>query len=131
MKFPVLIYKEKGDLKLYGYKDERVFKRTSRELLRAGVLDNEIAIDSVGTVYKFENIREVGYANNLWGFSFIRKGRQIIIDFDLIYVSQMSLEDVKSFVLKRLQKDRDNIINEVYEDIKAAKSIEQIINYFL
>lgn len=131
MIYPVLAYKEKKDLRLYGFKEESKFKHTSRELLESGVFNGILIIDSSGMQYELKNVREAGWANPFWGISLFRKGRQIIVDFDLIYVSQMSLEDVKSFVLKRLQKDRDDLINEVYEDIKAAKSIEQIINYFL
>lgn len=132
MKFPVLIYKEKGDFRLYGYNDERVFRHTSRELLQKGVLDNEIAIDSTGKEYKFNNIHEIGYANKFWGFSFIRKGRQILINFDVVETSEKSLQEVKELVLNRIDYLKgDGAYHEVFDKVSQAKSIEQIIKLFI
>lgn len=61
MRFPILAYKEKGDLKLYGFKEEIKLKHTSRELLKARIFNGVFIIDSDGRQYQLKNVREVGW----------------------------------------------------------------------
>lgn len=130
--YPVLAYKEKGDFQLYGFTEENKLKYTSRELLKSGVFNGVFIIDSAGNEYNLKNSREVGWANAFWGISLMRKGRQIIVDFDLDVMSQKSLDEVKDFVLERLkQTGKNDLINEIYETVKNAKTIKQIILCFV
>lgn len=71
-------------------------------------------------------------ANAFWGISIMRKSRQIIIDYDLDFVSQKSFDDVKEFVLARLkQGEKDPLSIEICDNVKNANSIKQIISYFI
>lgn len=132
MIYPVLAYKEKGDVRLYGFREENKLKHTSRELLRAGIFNDVFIIDSAGNQYELKNVREVGWANPFWGISLMRKGRQIIVDFDLDIISKKSLDDIKDFVLTRLrQSNKDVSNNEIYKSVKNSNSLEQIIKIFV
>jgi hypothetical protein len=131
MIYPVLAYKKNGDLKLYGFAKESEIKNTSKELLRAGVFNGVFIVDSAGNEYSMKNVREVG-TRGFWGINLMRKGRQIIVDFDLVIVSQRTVSDLKDFVLGRIDsRKQDSLTVEIYENVNKAISIEQIISCFV
>ena len=132
MIYPILAYKDNDDLNLYAFKEEKILKHTSRQILSSGVFNDVTIIDSSGIQYRLKNAREVGWANAIWGISLMRKGRQIMIDFDLDLISKKSLDELKEFVLNRLkQSKRDSLNYELNESVKKAETIEQIINCFV
>jgi hypothetical protein len=132
MIYPILAYKEPGESQLFGFKNDRSFRHTSRELLKQGVFNNVFIIDSIGDKYKLENVREAGWANLLWGLSIFRKGRQILIDFDLKLIDRKSIEDIRFFALDRVSNYKRNILrHELLDEIKRSETITQIINCFI
>lgn len=131
MKNSILAYKNEGDLKLYSFRDENDLEHTSRELLKAGIFNGLFIIDSAGNQYRLKNVQELGWANAFWGISLTRKGRQIRVQFDFEFVSNLSLDQIKEFVLGRLQWHNNEFwIDDLYEMVKDAKSIDQIIMRF-
>lgn len=127
MKYPVLAFK--NDKLLYGFRTEKDLRRTSRELLASGVFKSVFLIDSNGDKFTILNVKEVGWANDFWGYSLLKKGRQILVDFELQFEKELLVNEFKNFVLMRLEKE-NYADHELRNNIMHGPSYKAIIDLF-
>ncbi len=79
-----------------------------------------------------KNARENGWANPFWGINIFRRGRGILIDFDLEYLEHKTLDDVKLFVLERLSCLRNSVLDgELRDGVMKSETISQIVSVFV
>lgn len=119
LNFPVFAF-QKNDNMIYVFFDERKLKSTNIEILRDVNYKGIKLIDSNGNVYIIDKAYKVKYVG-FYGFSFLKKGRQILVDFEFdSNVKTIELPDFKNEILSRI--DKMKYIWESAWDIEDLKS---------
>jgi hypothetical protein len=130
MEYPVLVIKASDD-NLYVFFSEEELSFTSVGLLKNGVFDNTNFIDRNLNVFLIKHIERIGWATPFWGYSFLKKGRQIKIKISFQLSNKMSINEVKSIVSSKIFGnyfyDKDFII----EHLEKAKTMEEICQLFV
>lgn len=134
MKFPILSFKE-GENYIYFIEKEKVLLTTTESLLKKGVFNKFVIVDSNGFVFKFKNAKKVGYV----GFFGINpllkewwKDREIKIEMDFENnIEKMELNDLKELLHGKLEKTKQfwNLKN-LRKAINEAKTYQEIIILF-
>lgn len=130
LNYPVFVLKER-DKMIYVFFNEKDLKRTNTELLERNVFKDVTLIDAEGIFYKVKNTFKVKYIG-IKGFSLLKKGRQILIDFEL-EKSPLSIEikEFKQIIIDRIESNKNFWqsawnITELTERIKRSYSYTEI-----
>jgi hypothetical protein len=103
--FPVFAF-QKNDNMIYTFFKERELKSTSTRILKTFDYKKVTLIDSTGNIYKVKRAYQVKYIG-LFGFSLIKKGRQILIDFEFDSdVKAITLAEFKDEIITRIEKKK-------------------------
>jgi hypothetical protein len=132
LNFPLVLITKNGLLKYARFKDDII--KTNSYLLKKGIFENLIIIDSNSNMYRVLNAQKVKSFGLFWGLSpFLYQN--IIVD--LIMSSEfenLNLVDFKKFFLKAYKKDARLIggllCNEDLKFISEANSVKEILEYF-
>ncbi|GAB3936073.1 hypothetical protein [Mucilaginibacter myungsuensis] len=121
LNYPIVLFR-KNDNMIYVFFNDKDFKSTNEELLKKIDHKDLEVIDSSGLKYKIDRAYKVKYLG-LWGFSLLLKGRQILIDYDFnTIVEQLSLENFKAEIIKRLEKKKG-----FWSSAWSLKELKQVI----
>lgn len=106
LKFPVFVFQEKNEM-IYVFFNEQIFKSTSTRFLNQGGFVGDTIIDSNGVVYKIKRAFQIKYLG-FFGFSLIKKGRQILVDFEFEdNTTSVNIQEFKQFIISKIKKERN------------------------
>ncbi|MEM9339596.1 MAG: hypothetical protein AAGA66_12755 [Bacteroidota bacterium] len=100
MKYPVFALQENNDM-VYVFLNERDLKSTNTDLLQKGIFNNVKLTDSEGSTREIKKVFKVKYLG-FQGISLLKKGRQILVDFE--YESESILTDLEEFKKEVIRK---------------------------
>lgn len=130
MKYPVFALKEKDNL-IYVFFKEKDLKTTNTDLLRKNIFKNVTLIDASGKVYKIKNAFKIKDAS-FFGFSLLKKGRQVLIDFEFEEEStNVSISQFKQDIKDKIDRNKNFWqsawdISELKEKINKSTSFREI-----
>jgi len=128
--FPVFAF-QKNDHMVYVFFNERNLKSTNTEILDKIGYKGITLIDSNGNVFKIKRAYKVKFIG-LFGFSLLKKGRQILVDFEFENEkTTFELSEFKQFIIQKIENNRScwNAswdIDELKDKIMNCKSFEGI-----
>lgn len=130
MKYPVFALKEKDNL-IYVFFKEKDLKITNTDLLRKNIFKKVTLIDASGEVYKIKyafKIKDAGF----FGFSLLKKGKQVLIDFEFEGEStNISISQFKQDIKDKIDRNKNFWqsawnISELKEKINKSTSFREI-----
>lgn len=130
LKFPVFAF-QKNDKMIYVFLNNRDLKTTSTSILKEKGYNDITLIDSNGNIFKIKKAFKVKYIG-LLGFSLLKKGRQILVDFEFdSEIKTVSLSEFKKDIIERIKKKKDyweasGDIEELIDTINNCTSFESI-----
>ena len=129
--YPIAIISPEKILKYARFPDD-IFK-TNTYLLKKGLFENLILIDSKGHKFKVKNAKKVKTFGPLWGVSLFGY-QHIIIDLEIDNtIEEFNLEDFKKYFIPIYKKDAQLIGGVIYKEeimfINNASSIQEIMEY--
>ncbi len=130
MKYPVFALKEKDNL-IYVFFKEKDLKTTNTDLLRKNIFKNVTLIDASGEVYKIKNAFKTKDAG-FFGFSLLKKGKQVLIDFEFEGKSaNINISQFKQDIKDKIDRNRNFWqsawdISELKEKINKSTSFREI-----
>lgn len=105
LKFPVFAF-QKNDNMIYTFFKERELKSTNTRIIQTFDYKNITIVDSDGNMFKINKAYKLKYIG-LFGFSLIKKGRQILVDYEFDSdVRIIELSDFKADIIKRIEKKK-------------------------
>jgi|LSQX01.3.fsa_nt_gb hypothetical protein len=132
LQFPVFAF-QKNDNMIYTFFKERELKSTSTIILKTFDYKNVTLIDSNGNIYKIKQAYKLKYLG-LFGFSLIKKGRQILVDYEFDSdIKTTTLSEFKDEIITRIEKKKSFWqsawdIDELKLKILHCNSFEEIAN---
>lgn len=91
---------------VYVFFNERTLKSTNTEILDKIGYKGITLIDSQGNVFKIKKAYKVKYIG-LFGFSLLKKGRQILVDFEFENdKSTFELPEFKQFITQKVENNK-------------------------
>jgi len=132
LKFPVFAF-QKNDNMVYVFFKDQDLKSTSTRFLRRNGFVGDTLIDSTGSIYEVKRAYQVKYLG-LFGFSLIKKGRQILVDFEFDSdIKTITLSEFKDEIITRIEKKKSFWqsawdIDELKEKIINSNSFREIAN---
>lgn len=103
--FPVFAF-QKNDNMVYVFFNERTIKSTNTVILDKIGYKGITLIDSQGNVFKIKRAYKVKYIG-LFGFSLLKKGRQILVDFEFENDKvTFELPDFKQFIIQKIENNK-------------------------
>lgn len=125
MEYPVLAIKI-SDNNIYAFFSEAELSFTSIELLENGVFD-----DANFNVFLIKHIECLGWATSFWGYSLLKKGRQIKIKMNFEFSNKMDLYEVKSIISAKVSNncfyDKDFVLKHLIK----VKTMQDICRLFV
>jgi len=102
LKFPVFAF-QKNDSMIYIFFEDKDLKSTSVQFLNQNGFVGDTLIDSKGNIFKIKKVFKVKYIG-LLGFSLLKKGRQILVDFEFDNeIKTISLLEFKKDIIERVK----------------------------
>ena len=129
MIFPIICLKE-HDKMIYGFSNSKRFHIADNELVQEGVFSSVLIIDSLGNRYEVRSVKVLGWATPFWGYSLLRKGRQVHIEFDLIEKGNVSLVELKYILVDKIQNNPYYYANELLPLMERANNFEAVFKLF-
>ncbi len=120
LKFPVFAF-QKNDKMIYVFLNNRDLKTTNTSILKEKGYNDITLIDSRSNVFKIKKAFKVKYTG-LLGFSLLKKGRQILVDFEFD-------SEIKTISLLEFKKDIIDRIKQKKSYWEASWDIEDLIDY--
>ena len=101
--FPVFAF-QKNDNMVYVFFNERTLTSTNTIILDKIGYKGITLVDSQGNVFKIKRAYKVKYIG-LFGFSLLKKGRQILVDFEFENdKATFELPEFKQFIIQKIEK---------------------------
>lgn len=125
----LLLHLEKNELGVY--KNIEILNKTSREILNSGYFNKLRICTRNEQIFKFVNVKEVGYNGLIKGWHPLIKGIQIKIKFDIIEDDKLKYEEIKELVRKKLNSKMFEAIlgiEDFRKKIEMSKNINEIIH---
>ncbi|NQZ78474.1 MAG: hypothetical protein HRT61_20540 [Ekhidna sp.] len=133
MKYPVIALK-KNDKMVYVFSKEKDLKSTSTELLEKDIFKNTVLVDSDGLSYQIDKTYKVKYLG-LGGISLMKKGRQILMDFEFKgNPTTLKLDEFKRDILERINSNKNfwqsswGDLSDLEKRVQESASFEAIAN---
>jgi hypothetical protein len=105
LSYPIFATKAKENM-VYVFFKEKDLKATNTNLLSKNVFKNVTLIDSQGNVFKIKRAYKVKYIG-LFGFSLLKKGRQILVDFEFENdKATFELPEFKQFIIQKIENNK-------------------------
>lgn len=105
LSYPIFATKAKENM-VYVFFKEKDLKATNTNLLSKNVFKNVTLIDSQGNVFKIKRAYKVKYIG-LFGFSLLKKGRQILVDFEFENEkATFELSEFKQFIIQKIENNK-------------------------
>jgi hypothetical protein len=131
LEFPVFCFEKKNNM-IYVFFKEKELKSTNTEILKTFDKRGIKIIDSNGDIFILKRaffVRYIGF----FGFSLLKKGRQVLMDFEIENISKTSLDEFKKLVIDKINMNKkywsSNLnITELETEIVKCNSFPEVAN---
>jgi len=133
LKYPVFAF-QKNDSMIYVFFEDKDLKSTSVQFLNQNGFVGDTLIDLKGNIFKIKKAFKVKYIG-LLGFSLLKKGRQILVDFEFdSEIKTISLSEFKKDIIERIKINKSYWeaswnIEDLIENINNSTSFESIAQF--
>ena len=119
---------------IYVFFEDKDLKSTSVQFLNQNGFVGDTLIDLKGNIFKIKKAFKVKYIG-LLGFSLLKKGRQILVDFEFdSEIKTISLSEFKKDIIERIKINKSYWeaswnIEDLIENINNSTSFESIAQF--